>query len=790
MPKKTLYHYFFLFTGGFFFVFSSFLFFVVTQLPKIDNLGDYKFELPTKIFDRNNELIDEFYIQKRILLTKEQIPEKLKQAFVAIEDNNFYTHFGVDFRRIIAAFIIDVKNLSFVQGASTITQQTAKLFLLQPDRKIIRKIKEILLAFQMEKKFSKDEIFTLYLNKAYMGNGAYGAAAASQVYFSKKISELDITEYAMLAALVKAPSRLAPTNNIKLATDRKNLVLKQMARLKFISPQELQVELAKEIKLNLSILDNKNAASYFVEEIRKKLRGLGLKEVYKSGLNIYTTMDTSLQTTAHNVLKQGLLDLDKRHGYKGPIDSVLDDQGELDLVKLQELKLFNRYYQLDRIAKAYIEKIQKNELYLNLGDIKGVISLEPNTRWAIEWASDKIVNKYNWLTDFRTVFKKGDVLLVEVESQILDSELYKLNLYQEPINNGGIIALNPRTGEVLAMAGGHNFEDSEFNRTIQSKRQPGSAFKPIVYAAAVDNGYLTTSILEDTPVIFNSLKQKFTWFPKNYSGNFSGNVTLRESLYKSKNVPTVKLGIDLGAKNIIKYAKKFNIKSSLPNDPSISLGTASLTLLELTNAYSVFATNGKQAEPYMIAKILDRDKKMIYERAIKKSKQVIPASTAYIITSILKDVFTFGTARKINDFKQPIAGKTGTTNNNTDAWFIGYTPDIIVGVYVGNDRPAFSLGLLETGSTAAAPIWRDFMLVALKKLPVRDFIQPKSVEKVKIVKETGLLDCSTNDKDSGYYEYFRITTAPTNCDVNIFDTIKNIDPDRQDSGLKKENFDL
>ena len=790
MPKKTLYHYFFLFTGSFFFVASCFLLFVVVQLPKIDNLGDYKFELPTKIFDRNNELIDEFYIQKRILLTKEQIPEKLKQAFVAIEDNNFYTHFGIDFRRIIAAFIIDVKNLSFVQGASTITQQTAKLFLLQPDRKIIRKIKEILLAFQMEKKFSKDEIFTLYLNKAYMGNGAYGAAAASQVYFSKKISELDITEYAMLAALVKAPSRLAPTNNIKLATDRKNLVLKQMARLKFISPQELQVELAKEIKLNLSILDNKNAASYFVEEIRKKLRDLGLKEVYKSGLNIYTTMDTSLQTTAHNVLKKGLLDLDKRHGYKGPIDSVLDDQGELDLVKLQELKLFNRYYQLDRITKAYIEKIQKNELYLNLGDIKGVISLEPNTRWAIEWASDKIVNKYNWLTDFRTVFKKGDVLLVEVESQILDSELYKLNLYQEPINNGGIIALNPRTGEVLAMAGGHNFEDSEFNRTIQSKRQPGSAFKPIVYAAAIDNGYLTTSILEDTPVIFNSLKQKFTWFPKNYSGNFSGNVALRESLYKSKNVPTVKLGIDLGAKNIIKYAKKFNIKSSLPNDPSISLGTASLTLLELTNAYSVFATNGKQAEPYMIVKILDRDKKMIYERAIKKSKQVIPASTAYIITSILKDVFTFGTARKINEFRQPIAGKTGTTNNNTDAWFIGYTPDIIVGVYVGNDRPAFSLGLLETGSTAAAPIWRDFMLVALKKLPVRDFIQPKSVEKVKIVKETGLLDCSTNDKDSDYYEYFKITTAPTNCDVNIFDAIKNINPDRQDSGLKKENFDL
>ena len=786
---RKIYHSLFLLVGVCIFVFSCFLLVLVLQLPKIDNLDDYKFELPTRILDRNGQLVDEIFIQKRVLLTKEQIPKKIKQAFIAIEDNNFYSHLGIDIKRIIAAIIVDLRSLSFAQGASTITQQTAKLFLLRPDRKLVRKIKEILLAFQIEKKYKKDEILVLYLNKAYMGNGTYGVAAAAEVYFSKNIDDLNLTEYAMLAGLVKAPSRLAPTSNIKLATNRKNLVLRQMQRLDFISQQELETELQREIVLNLNSLDNKNAASYFVEEVRKKLKTLGLTEVYKKGLLVYTTMDNKLQTIAHKELKKGLLDLDKRHGYKGVIGSVLDKDGNPDKTKIKDIQLANRYNQLDGFSQAYIEKVSQNKMLLNTGDIQGEMLLA-DTQWAVEWASEKIVNKYHKLRNFKQIFEVGDSVLVEIKEETKTPNLYKFSLYQIPINNGGIIALNPKTGEILAMSGGYNFQDSEFNRATQSKRQPGSALKPIIYAAALDSGYLTTSVLEDTPLAFSSLKQKFTWFPKNYSGNFSGNVTLRESLYKSKNIPTVKLGLDLKIKNVIKYIKKFNITSKLPADPSISLGTASLTLLELTNAYSTFATNGKQATPYMIKKILDRDKKIIYEVNPPKPKQIIPASSAYIITTILQDVFTLGTAKKINDFNQPIAGKTGTTNNNTDAWFIGYTPNIITGTYIGNDQPAFSLGLLETGSTAAAPIWRNFMIKAVKEFPKESFLQPPSVEKVKINKTTGLLDCSQADRLDSYWEYFRITTSPTQCDENLSNQQESIPSNLNNFNLKEEELDL
>lgn len=790
MFQTKIYHMFCSLVGICIFTTSCFLLVLVLQLPKVNALDDYKFELPSKIFDRNGQLIDEFVIQKRILLAKDKIPEKLKQAFIAIEDNNFYNHFGIDIKRIFGALLVDLKSLSFAQGASTITQQTAKLFLLRSDRKIVRKIKEILLAFQIEKKYEKDEILTLYLNKAYMGNGSYGVAASAEVYFSKNIEDLNLTEYAMLAGLVKAPSRLTPINNIKLATARKNLVLQQMRRLDFISEQELQQELNTDIILNLNSLDNKNAASYFVEEVRKKLKELGLTEVYKKGLNIYTTMDIELQTIAHKSLKKGLQDLDKRHGYKGVVGSVLNEAGKIDEKKVQDIQLANRYNQLDEFSKAYIHKVKANELLLNTGEIQGIMFLE-NTKWAINWASDKLVNRYNQLTDFRNIFQIGDVVLVQIKEETQTPNLYKFELFQTPINNGGIISLNPKTGEILAMSGGYDFQKSEFNRAMQSKRQPGSAFKPIIYAAALDNGYLTTSILEDTPLAFSSLKQKFTWFPKNYGANFTGNISLRESLYKSKNIPTVKLGLDIGIENIVNYAKKFNITSPLPNDPSISLGTASLTLLELTNVYSVFAAQGKQATPYMITKILDRDKQIIYEAKPAKPKQVISPDTAYIITTILQDVFTLGTAKRINEFDQPIAGKTGTTNNNTDAWFIGYTPNIITGTYIGNDQPAFSLGLLETGSTAAAPIWKNFMLKAIKEFPIEDFPQPASVKKVKITKATGVLDCSEQTiADDGYYEYFKITTAPTECDNSTTNLENNIPSNLNNFNIKEEYLDL
>ena len=786
--KTTFKNYFWGISSSLFFIFSCWILFLVYQLPNIKDLENYKFDLPTKIYDREAELIEQFFVKKRILINKDNIPVQVKQAIIAIEDNHFYSHFGIDLKRILRVILLNLRTVSFAQGASTITQQTAKLFLLSPDRKLTRKIKEILLAFKIERKLEKDEILELYLNKAYMGNGAWGIGAAAKTYFSKDVKELNLTEIATLSGLVKAPSKLAPTNNIDLATNRKNLVLLQMAKLNFISPEQLEIEQQREIELNLSSIQNKNAASYFIEEVRKKLNTIGQKEVHTSGLSIYTTMDKDLQVAGHNALKEGLITIDKRHGYKGVIESALNDDGEISQEKLAEIGLYNRYNQLDDIAKAIIIEVSSDKMFLDLGDIKGRLFLEQN-KWAVSWSTNKLVSRYNQLQNF-DAFNVGDVILVKLIGKPEDSEFYNTELYQNPINNGALVAIKPQSGEILAMIGGYDFKTSKFNRATQSKRQPGSAFKPIIYAAALDKGYTTASLLEDTPLGFRDYKRQFTWFPKNYGGGFSGNTTLRESLYKSKNIPTVKLGIDLGVKNIIDYTKKFGIKSAQPKDLSISLGSGALSLLELTNAYSVFATGGIYPEPYMITKILDRNGASLYEKK-PTIKRVVPASTAYIITSILRDVFLKGTAKSINVFGRPIAGKTGTTNNNTDAWFIGYTPQIVSGVYVGNDTPTFPLGLLETGSRAAAPIWKNFMLQAIKKYSPLDFPQPDGLVKAKIITKSGLLDCREQDSKDTYYEFFKSTTEPVQCDQDTFSTsYKEASDSTLDSKLKADNFEL
>ena len=431
---------------------------------------------------------------------------------------------------------------------------------------------------------------------------------------------------------------------------------------------------------------------------------LGLKETHKKGLKVYTTMDLDFQLAAQAALEKGLIAIDKRHGYRGAVGTVLNDDNELDSTETDKIQLFNRYNQLGQVSKAFVEKVTDTELLVNLGDSRGKILIS-DSGWALAWSPNRLIGGDVKLKNFHDIFKVGDIILVSKSNKNSN----QFQLYQEPANNGGVIVLNPKNGKILAMSGGYNFQSSKYNRAIQSKRQPGSAFKPIVYATAIDQGYTAASILEDTPLGFNDYKKDFEWFPKNYGGNFSGNVTLRESLYKSKNIPTVKLAIDLGVKDIIKFAKKLNIQSDIQRDLSISLGSASLTLLELTNAYSAFANNGIQANPYMIQRVEDRNGKVLYENE-PKIKQVIPAATAYIITNILRDVITKGTGRGVNVFNRPIAGKTGTTNDNTDAWFIGYTPEIIAGVYVGNDQPTFSLGVSETG----APIWKDFMVAALK----------------------------------------------------------------------------
>ena len=548
-PNREKVSLFFVMLAGSFFLFSLLILLLVSQLPNIDNLENYEFDLPTKIYDTNDKLIGELASKKRILIDKEEIPVQMKQAVIAIEDHYFYSHIGINLKRIIKTIWVDLVSLSFAQGASTITQQTAKLFLLSSDKKIIRKIKEILLAFQIESKFEKDEILELYLNKVYMGNGAWGIGAASKIYFSKQVYQLTLDEMALFAGLVKAPSRLAPTNNADLALKRRNLVLSEMTKLKFITPEQFKIAKNQPIALNLSDIESKTAASYFIEEVRQKLISLGLKEAHRQGLKVYTTMDLDFQLAAQAALKKGLIAIDKRHGYRGVIGTALNDDNELDTTEIANIKLFNRYNQLDKVYKAFIEEVTKTELFVNLGDSSGEVSIE-NTGWALAWSPSRLIGDNVKLKDFRSSFKVGDIILVSKNN----THSNQFQLYQEPTNNGGIIALNPKNGKILAMSGGYDFQSSKFNRAIQSKRQPGSAFKPIVYATAIDRGYTAASILEDTPLGFNDYKKDFDWFPKNYGGNFSGNLTLRESLYKSKNIPTVKLAIDLGVKDIIKFA--------------------------------------------------------------------------------------------------------------------------------------------------------------------------------------------------------------------------------------------
>ena len=520
-PNRKKANLFFVLFAGFFFISSLLFLLLVSQLPNIDDLENYEFDLPTKIYDTNDKLIGELASKKRILIDKEDIPAQMKQAVIAIEDHSFYSHIGINIKRIIKTIWVDLVSLSFAQGASTITQQTAKLFLLSSDKKIIRKIKEILLAFQIESKFEKDEILELYLNKAYMGNGAWGIGAASKIYFSKQVSQLALGEMALLAGLVKAPSRLAPTNSAELALERRNLVLSEMAELEFITPEQFKIAKNQPITLNLSDIESQTAASYFIEEVRQKLISLGLKEIHRQGLKVYTTMDLDFQLAAQVALKKGLIAIDKRHGYRGVIGTVLNDDSELDPTEIENIKLFNRYNQLDRVYKAFIEEVTETELFVNLGDSGGKISIE-DTGWALAWSPSRLIGGNVRLKDFRSSFKVGDVILISRNN----TESNQFQLYQEPTNNGSIIALNPKNGKILAMSGGYNFQSSKFNRAIQSKRQPGSAFKPIVYATAIDRGYTAASILEDTPLGFNDYKKDFDWFPKNYGGDFSANLTV------------------------------------------------------------------------------------------------------------------------------------------------------------------------------------------------------------------------------------------------------------------------
>ena len=688
------------------------------NLPDYKFLKNYKPSVSSKVYSGDGELVNNFSTEKRIFVPYNAISTKVINSFLSAEDKNFYSHPGVDAKGVLRAIINNISNIASsrrLEGASTITQQVAKNFLLTNEVSLNRKIKEAILAFRIERVLSKERILELYLNQIYLGGGAYGVASASLEYFDKSISELGYYEAALLAALPKAPSRYNPYKNIVLAKFRRDLVLKNLYENNYINKTQYEKFIDKKIILKKRKKTFTEDTSYYVEDIRKNVvNQFGFDKVYKQGLNISTPINLDLQKIAIRSLREGLVDYDKRKGWRGPLlreKNTTNWKDKLDEFKLEKSINWNLAI-VKKIDKFSIEVETENEL-------NGIIEYE-NISW---------IKK-----EFDEILKTGDVIYVE------NLKNNKFALKQLPIVNGGIVVMDPFTGRVLALSGGYSFKKSEFNRATQALRQPGSAFKPFIYALALENGYTPSTLILDAPLVLEQGLDLKKWKPENYGKKFYGPSTLRMGLEKSRNLMTVRIAQDLGLKKIVNFSKQLGIYDNPSELLSISLGSAETTLLKLTSAYSSFINGGKLVKPIMIDRIQDSEGNTIFNNEKRKcvncnqisflSKnypeiedqfiQIFSPQTAYQMTSILEGTVQNGTGKNLKDLNLDLAGKTGTTNGNTDTWFIGFTSKLTVGVYVGSDNPK-SLGRYETGAKTALPIFKSFMKNAVKKEDARPF---------------------------------------------------------------------
>ena len=688
------------------------------NLPDYKFLKNYKPPVSSKVYSGDGELVNDFSTEKRIFVPYNAISEKVIKSFLSAEDKNFYTHPGVDAKGVLRATINNISNIissKRLEGASTITQQVAKNFLLTNEVSINRKIKEAILAFRIERALSKERILELYLNQIYLGGGAYGVASASLEYFDKPISELNYYEAALLAALPKAPSKYNPYKNIKLAKFRRDLVLKNLFENNYINEKEYKKFVEQKIILKKRKKTFREDTSYYVEDIRKNvIDQLGYDRVYKQGLNISTPIDLNLQKIAIKALRDGLVSYDKRKGWRGALfrDKKLDNwKNKIEDFRLEKSINWDLAI-IKKVDKFFVEIETENKFI-------GIIKYE-NISW---------IKK-----EFDEILKVGDVIYVE---KIKDNVFA---LRQLPLVNGGIVVMDPFTGRVMALSGGFSFKKSEFNRATQALRQPGSAFKPFIYALALENGYTPSTLILDAPLVLEQGSDLKMWKPENYGKKFYGPSTLRMGLEKSRNLMTVRIAQDLGLKKIVNFSKQLGIYDNPSELLSISLGSAETTLLKLTSAYSSFVNGGKLVKPIMIDRIQDSEGNTIFNNEKRKCVncseisflnenypeiedsflQIFSPQTAYQMTSILEGTIQNGTGKKLKKLNLDLGGKTGTTNGNTDTWFIGFTSKLAIGVYVGADNPK-SLGRFETGAKTALPIFGNFVKNAVKKEDARPF---------------------------------------------------------------------
>jgi penicillin-binding protein 1A len=661
-----------------------------TDLPQVEELEHYRPSSITELYDDQGRIIGSFALQRRVVASYSDYPQVLRDALISIEDKDFYRHWGINVWRIAGAAYRDIESGGRVQGASTLTMQLARNLFLSPDRSFHRKIEEALLAIQIERRFTKEQIFTLYANQIFLGHGVYGFEAASEYYFGKPAKQLTLEEAALLAGLPKAPGFYSPINHPDRAIKRRNLVINGMLEDGKITARQAVEARNKPIELKLQH-DPNSLAPYFVEEIRRYLENkYGSNQVLEGGLLVHTSLDMDLQRTANQAVLDGLAAYERRHGWKGHLENVLTEGTTLASYQHPD---WDEEPEVNGYVHALVTAVVPGSATVKFG--RYTANLLPADA---AWTQHKLPE----------ILKPGDIAYLKIVTLSNEGKT-RVSLEQDSGTQGALIAIDNATGEIKAMVGGRDFEVSKFDRATQALRQVGSSFKPYVYTAAIDQGARADDTILDAPVTFQTASGPYT--PHNYDEKFEGNITLRRALAQSRNIPALKLAERVGIRTVIDYAHRFGITSNIPAYLPVALGAAEVTLYEQTSAFSVFPNDGVRIMPRYITKVEDNEGRIL-EEDFPDVKDVISARTARIMTFMLREVVLHGTGIAAASLKYPLAGKTGTTNDFTDAWFVGFSPATTTGVWIGYDEKK-SLGAKETGARAALPVWMDFMKVAL-----------------------------------------------------------------------------
>ena len=719
------------------------------DLPEVSALDNYSPNTITRVLGKDNQLVGEFAVERRVVIHYDDIPENLRQAILAAEDGDFFQHAGLSISRMMLALVRDVVSSGRVPGGSTLTQQLARnLFATNigfttGDRSWERKIKESLVAVQIEKRYTKPEIFTMYCNQIYFGHGAYGVEAASQLYFRKPAKELALEEAATIAGIIQGNVRQSPFVNPEATRRRRNYALDRMAVEGFITDAVATETKEKPIVVAGDPTAETSQAPYFLEEVRKHLEaGYGAKALYESGLTVRTALDLRLQQAANRAIDQGLRRVDKRRGFRTPRRNVVAEGRTVDNFKHDR---WARRMAAGDIVPAIVRSVNATSAQLRIGALQGEL-----TKTGITWTRR---------TSPAELFKTGD--LIDVELTTVEGGTASVTLEQTPVLEGALVAIDNHTGQVLAMVGGYSFGRSKFNRATQAYRQMGSTVKPILYTAAIDRGLTPTTILVDEPTSFDAGTGQSAYQPRNYDRKFQGRITLRHALEQSRNIPSVKIIEMLGPSQVASYAKKFGFAQEFRPFLSMALGAQEVTLMEITSAFSAFPNHGIRMQPFLAQAITDREGGLL-EETRPQPKDAIRADTAYVMTNLLQGVVQRGTSTAALALKWPLAGKTGTVDDNTDAWFIGFDPNITVGVWIGHDEKK-PIGGNETGATAALPMWIDFMSTYLDLYADREhpptFDPPGNIVFMTVDRDTG--DVTSDANVRAIHEAFISGTQPS-----------------------------